>query len=253
MEIKKSKKADLERHSAQRYLLALAVAVALFITVIEFNSGSAPDTNEDKPLDHLVKDLATPAVDRQDRQANKPQTKLKNEIHSPEASDKAPQVEESSDQTPEKAKEATEAQAGQGLQQLATVKEAPKPEDVSSDPQPKVVNSPPAPLDPVAPATEDATNLAVPPGGWANFNKWMGQTLKFPQQALNAKQHGDLVVAFVVAEDGTVSQQKVVKSAGKLFDDEALRVIRMMGKWKPSYRNGAPCKSYIELPVSFNL
>ena len=81
----------------------------------------------------------------------------------------------------------------------------------------------------------------------------MGQTLKFPQQALNAKQHGDLVVAFVVAEDGTVSQQKVVKSAGKLFDDEALRVIRMMGKWKPSYRNGAPCKSYIELPVSFNL
>ncbi|MDE5947255.1 MAG: hypothetical protein K2G86_00455, partial [Prevotella sp.] len=53
MEIKKNKRADLERGRATRFLLGLILVLALFFAAIEipFGSGSSPDDTE--PLDEL--------------------------------------------------------------------------------------------------------------------------------------------------------------------------------------------------------
>lgn len=252
MEIKKSKKADLERQRLTGFLLGLAISVSLFITALEFNSGAPQSTANDLPLDNLVKDLAIPAVDEQDREASKPQTNMKNEIAAPTETDETTVQRESADEVKQEANSAEAAQAGLSDQQLTTIKEAAQAEEAQTEPQEKIVATPPAPLDPVEPAAATSTNLPVPPGGWAEFNKWMGETLKYPKGAERRKLKGELVLGFIVNADGTLSDIKIVKPANELFNQEALRVAALMKDWKPGYKAHKPCRTYMELPIAFH-
>lgn len=253
MEIKKSRKADLERGRLTGFLLGLAISVSIFITALEFNSGTLSDDSTSQPLDHLVKDLSSPAVDEQDREASHPETSLKNEILSPKESTDTKVQKESIDEIKTERNEASETQAGQGEQQFATVREAPETEETSPEPEEKVVAAPPAPLDPVEPAAHTATNLPVPPNGWAEFNKWMGENLHYPKDAEKKKIKGELVVGFIINADGSMADLHIVKPANELLNEEALRVVGMIGKWKPGYKNHQPCRTYMELPIKFNL
>lgn len=160
---------------------------------------------------------------------------------------------ESADEVKPETSSAEMTQAGQADQQLTTVREAAETEAAQAEPQETAVAAPPAPLDPVEPAATTATNLPVPPEGWAEFNKWMGETLKYPKAAERRKLKGDLVLGFIVNADGTLSDIKIVKPADELFNKEVLRVAALMKPWKPGYKNRKPCRTYMELPVSFSL
>ena len=48
-------------------------------------------------------------------------------------------------------------------------------------------------------------------------------------------------------------QEGVVQSKLDFFDREALRVLRLMPKWKPGEDHGQPCRTYICIPVVFKL
>lgn len=252
VEIKKSKKADLERSRLTGFLLGLAISVSIFITAIEFNTGGDDTANANQPLDHLVKDLAIPAVDEQDQEASKPQTSLKNEILSPQPTDE-PTIQKEDAEAEQPAEEALDAQAGQGEQQLSSVREAAATEEATPEPEAKATPAPPAPLDPVEPAEANATNLVVPPGGWAAFNKWMGETLRYPKDAEKRKIKGEVVLGFIVNTDGELTNIQIVKAGHDLLNQEALRVAKLMGPWKPGYKNHKPCRTYVELPITFNL
>lgn len=252
METKKSEKADLERSRLTGFLLGLAVSVSVFITVLNFNS-SGPDAASEPPLDHLIKDLSIPAVDEQDREATKATTNRKNEILSPRANDKAEAQKEAADEVEEEATTSTEAQAGQGVEQLSTVKMAQETEPTVSEEQETVTPAPPAPLDPVEDAATTATNLPVPPGGWAEFNQWMGRTLQYPKEAQQRKIKGQLVLVFFVNADGSLSNVHLAKKGHDLLNAEVLRVAALMKDWKPGYKNRKPCRMQVELPINFNL
>ena len=91
------------------------------------------------------------------------------------------------------------------------------------------------------------------PGGMVEFMKWLTKTLKYPAEALQRHTEGKVMVSFIVDKDGSLSDIKVVKSAGKLLDDEALRVMRLMPKWQPGKDNGKPCRSMIAIPIVFEI
>ena len=91
------------------------------------------------------------------------------------------------------------------------------------------------------------------PGGMVEMMKWITKNLKYPQAAQRQKIQGKVVVAFIIGKDGTVSETKVVKSIDPLLDNEALRVVRMMPKWKPGEDKGKPCMTYFSIPVVFKL
>lgn len=97
------------------------------------------------------------------------------------------------------------------------------------------------------------TETPTPPGGWAAFMKWITKTLVYPPQARKAKQEGVTSVAFIVEADGSVSDIHLESSGGTLFDEEALRVIRQMGRWKAGLDHGKPCRSMVEIPIVFKL
>ncbi len=95
--------------------------------------------------------------------------------------------------------------------------------------------------------------IPVFPGGWSAFMQWLTKNLKYPQQARQAKTQGMVVVSFIVNKDGTVADVKVSTSVDPILDREALRVMRMMPKWKPGKDKGKTCRTMIAVPIVFKL
>ena len=91
------------------------------------------------------------------------------------------------------------------------------------------------------------------PGGMVEFMKWITKNLRYPKAAQQQKIQGKVLVAFVIGKDGTVSEIKVTKKVHPLLDAEAVRVVKMMPKWKPGQDKGKPCLTYFCIPVNFVL
>lgn len=72
------------------------------------------------------------------------------------------------------------------------------------------------------------------PGGTKAMYKFIEDNLQYPQDAGEINVQGHCLVQFIVEKDGTLSDIEVVRSAGhQSFDQEAVRVVKMMPKWKP--------------------
>ena len=95
--------------------------------------------------------------------------------------------------------------------------------------------------------------IPVFPGGWSAFMQWLTKNLKYPYQAQKDKIQGMVVVSFIVNKDGTVADVKVSTSADPVLDREALRVMRMMPRWKPGKDKGKVCRTMVAVPVVFKL
>lgn len=81
--------------------------------------------------------------------------------------------------------------------------------------------------------------------------KWLTRNLRYPPLARQQKIEGKVVVSFIINTDGSIASPKVQKSANPMLDAEALRVIKMMPKWKPGIMNGKPCRTMFAIPVNF--
>ena len=91
------------------------------------------------------------------------------------------------------------------------------------------------------------------PGGQAAINRFINKRLTYPREALERQIEGRVVVQFVVNPDGTLSSVKVVQGIGAGCDEEALRVVRSMGRWKPGELNGQKVPVYQSIPILFRL
>lgn len=92
-----------------------------------------------------------------------------------------------------------------------------------------------------------------PDGGEAGLLKFIGTHLRYPAICAESGISGTVKVAFVVNKDGSVSDFKVIRSVDKNLDNEALRVLKSMPKWKPGKQNGRPVRVRYNVPVRFNL
>jgi protein TonB len=86
-----------------------------------------------------------------------------------------------------------------------------------------------------------------------DMNTYIASHLNYPDAAREANIHGQVLIKFVVNEDGSVSDATVVRGIGGGCDDEALRMVSGMPKWKPGKQNGLPVKVYFTLPIHFVL
>ena len=58
---------------------------------------------------------------------------------------------------------------------------------------------------------------------------------------------------FISLADGSVSNARVVRGIGGGCDEEALRMVNSMPKWKPGKQNGVAVKVIFALPIKFVL
>jgi len=91
------------------------------------------------------------------------------------------------------------------------------------------------------------------PGGEAKMYEYLGKNIKYPQIARESGIQGRVFVNFVVEPDGSVSNVKVLRGIGGGCDEEAMRVIKSMPKWKPGKQRGKAVRVSYTLPVVFKL
>jgi hypothetical protein len=60
-----------------------------------------------------------------------------------------------------------------------------------------------------------------------------------------------VILNFVIDKDGKITQPKVIRGIGGEFDDEALRVLKMMPTWKPGKQGGKSVPVFYSLPFKF--
>lgn len=95
--------------------------------------------------------------------------------------------------------------------------------------------------------------LAEYPGGIEGLMRFLGSNIKYPQKALDNGVEGQVLVEFVIARDGSVCDVKPKHRIDPLLDDEVVRAVKNMPKWKPGTKDGKNVRIKYILPVSFRL
>ena len=136
----------------------------------------------------------------------------------------------------------------------------------SAAPQPAAVPMPPAvqPQDTVkakksAPASSEAPlfevveNMPEFPGGLAACMKWLGENMRYPEEAKAKGTEGRVTVRFIVDTEGKICQPEVLRGVDPLLDAEAIRVVSSMPAWQPGTQRGQKVRVRFTLPVLFRL
>ena len=128
----------------------------------------------------------------------------------------------------------------------AEMQEPPKPEE--EEKLPEAVDMYDEPVD--FRVVEDLPQF---PGGAVEFMKWLTKYLHYPPSAQQRKVQGKVVAQFIVERDGSISDLQVIKKLDPSCDREALRVLRMMPKWKAGLMDAKPCRTQVCIPIVFKL
>ena len=91
------------------------------------------------------------------------------------------------------------------------------------------------------------------PGGLAAMMSWLGQNIVYPDEALENNIQGKVLVKFVVEKDGSIGECTIVNGVDKALDEESLKVVSAMPKWKPGMNNGEAVRCFFTLPITFKL
>ena len=91
------------------------------------------------------------------------------------------------------------------------------------------------------------------PGGEKALLEYVFKNIKYPQIARETGIQGRVFVGFVVEPDGSVSNVKILRGIGGGCDEEAMRVIKSLAKWKPGKQRGKAVRVSYQIPVVFKL
>ena len=91
-------------------------------------------------------------------------------------------------------------------------------------------------------------------GGVAAFYRWLASNMRYPQEAREKRIGGRIYVDFVVNEDGTISNIKILRGLGAGCDEEAIRLVKASsGMWTPGRQRGHAVAQRMVQPVNFKL
>ncbi len=91
------------------------------------------------------------------------------------------------------------------------------------------------------------------PGGLSALMRYLGRNIKYPEVAYSNGIQGCVMCQFLVNEDGSISDEMIVRGIDPDLDKEALRVISSMPNWVPGKLHGKPVRVRYTLPVMFRL
>lgn len=237
MEVKKSYEADLEHQWKKRFLLGVVLVLAVLAVALEFNFRDVEVEYNENLIDEIVQELELkPVVDQEDmiavieepEEESAPPTRI-NPVDEPVMMDATDRLVENRQELFEGETEAAE--------------------------QEKVPPIPPVAID----TDNNPLNFRVVerlpefPGGMTEFMKWLTKNLKYPESARRQNMQGMVVVSFIVNTDGSTSEIRVVRPRHPDLDREAVRVVRMMPKWKPGEDHGKVCRTMISIPIVFKI
>ena len=227
MEIKKSPKADLEGKKSTWLLIGYVLILAVLFVSFEWTERDKQVTTDTGIVEPIFEEEMVPITEQEEvKQAPPP----------PEA----PKVEEVLKIVENDAQvEESTIQSSEETGQAVDVKYVPVE-----------VEEEPVEEEQIFQVVEEMPEF---PGGMAECLKFLAKNIKYPTIALENGVQGRVIVQFVVNSDGTIVDPVVMRSVDPYLDKEALRVIKMMPKWKPGKQRGKAVRVKYTVPVTFKL
>ncbi len=90
------------------------------------------------------------------------------------------------------------------------------------------------------------------PGGTNALRRFIGKQLRYPEIAKEDTAQGQILVNFIVNREGNIWNVKILKSVHPALDQEAIRVIYSLPKWKPGVHHGKTVNVAYSIPISIS-
>lgn len=236
MEIKKSKKADLEGQKSTSMLIGYIFALGAVFAAFEWTTRDYKETEPViyaayAPMEEEVPPVTQPIF----------QT-------APPPPQEAPQVAEILDIVEDDEEiEEEEIQSSEDTNEAISGPSAPVSGPVMTGPVADVGISD---EDEVFEVVEQ---MPMFPGGNEALLKYLGKNIKYTRMAQDRGVQGTCVIEFVVNKDGSVVDPVVLKKLDPDLDNNALEVVKKMPRWQPGLQRGKPVRVKYRLPVAFRL
>ena len=91
------------------------------------------------------------------------------------------------------------------------------------------------------------------PGGIEALRKYLSKEMKYPKKAIYNGISGRVNLSFVIDKEGNISDVKIEHGLGGGCDEEAVRVVEAMPKWKPGKMGDKKVRVKYYLPIDFKL
>ena len=226
-EVKKTPKANLERHRGTYILMGLVLGVSILFFAFEWST-------ETRKLDEnvIVQDVLA-------------EEEIEITRHEPPPPPPPPPPEP---ETPE---------IIEVVEEKVETKMEIKTEDDQTQKQTEVYIPPPPPKPKQEEVTEEIFVVVEEqpdfPGGQAAMMKFLSDNIRYPVIAQENGIQGRVICSFVVERDGSITDVQVVRGVDPSLDREAIRVIQQMPRWKPGKQRGSAVRVRFTLPVVFRL
>ncbi|MBA9075647.1 energy transducer TonB [Rufibacter quisquiliarum] len=90
-------------------------------------------------------------------------------------------------------------------------------------------------------------------GGMKKLMDFVGRNLRYPRAAQSQGVEGTVVTSFVVSPTGELTDISILKGLGYGTEEEVVRVLSKMPRWKPGIQNGRAVPVRMTLPIRLEL
>ena len=227
MEIKKSPKADLEGKKSTGLLIGFVLILAVLFVAFEWTDRDKQVTTDTGIVEPIFEEEMIPITEQEEQKAAPPPPEAPKVEEVLQIADNEADVEETTIQSTEDNNEAVE------IKYVEPVVEEEEPVEQE-----------------IFMVVEEMPEF---PGGMGECLKFLAKNIKYPTIAQENGIQGRVIVQFVVNQDGSIVDPVVMRAVDPYLDKEALRVIKMMPKWKPGKQRGKAVRVKYTVPVTFRL
>jgi protein TonB len=228
MELKKSKKADLEKKKGMFLEIGLVVALSLILVAFEWTKGEGNDDNSDA-IQELQFEDEMMQITRREEPKPEPKPEQPKVAEVLDIVDDDVEIEDDFDFD----MEATDDTEYDFTSMMGDDEEAIDEEEVFY-----IVEDMPT-FNGGDPATE--------------FRKYIAKNLRYPEIAAENGISGRVIIQFAINKVGQVVDANIVRSVDPALDKEATRVVMSSPKWTPGRQRGKAVMVLFTFPINFVL
>ena len=228
MEIKKTPKADLENKKSTWLLVGYVIVLAFMFIAFEWTKRDIKIDTSQAITDLVFEEEIIPITEQPEQAAPPPPPAAPPIAETLTIVEDDADVEETTIATSEETNQAVE------IKYVPVAVEEEEPEEQTIF---EVVEQMPE----------------FPNGGMAGLMQYLSKNIKYPTIAQENGTQGRVTVQFVVNRDGSIVDAKVLRGVDPYLDNEAIRVISSMPKWKPGMQRGKAVRVKYTVPVMFRL
>jgi len=83
--------------------------------------------------------------------------------------------------------------------------------------------------------------------------KFLQENITYPKAARRAGIQGTVYITFVIEKSGRLNDIRILRGIGGGCDEESLRVVKAMPRWKAGMQRGKPVRVQFNMPIKYTI